>query len=55
MEFCEHHLPGLDGTIVALFPIQNEGNAEWSERLAAVGDPECRTYHVGWAFMARYT
>jgi hypothetical protein len=20
-EFCEHHLPGLDGTTVALFPI----------------------------------
>jgi hypothetical protein len=42
MEFCEHHLSGLNGTIVALydttvdlFPIQNEGNTSWSERLAA--------------------
>jgi hypothetical protein len=22
-EFCEHHLPGLAGTAIALFPIQN--------------------------------
>jgi chromosome segregation ATPase len=26
----------------------------WSECLAAIGDPECLTYHVGWAIMARY-
>jgi hypothetical protein len=25
-EFCERHLPGLAGTAIALFPIQNEGN-----------------------------
>jgi hypothetical protein len=53
-EFCEHHQPGLAGTAVALFPIQNEGNTAWSERLAAVGDPECSAYHAGWAFVARY-
>jgi hypothetical protein len=54
MEFCERHLPGLDDTAVALLPFRNEGNTVWSERLAAVGDPERETYHVGWAFMARY-
>jgi hypothetical protein len=54
MEFCECHLPGLFDTTVALLPIQNEGNAVWSERLAAIGDPECETYHTGWAFTARY-
>jgi NADPH-dependent ferric siderophore reductase len=26
MEFCEHHLPVLDGTTIALLLIQNEGN-----------------------------
>jgi hypothetical protein len=26
MEFCEHHLPGLDGTAITLLPVQNEGN-----------------------------
>jgi hypothetical protein len=54
MEFCEHHLPGLVGTAVALFPIQNDGNAAWSERLAPVGDPKRPTYHAGWAFMVHY-
>jgi hypothetical protein len=54
IEFCEHHLPGLVGTAIALFPVQNEGNTVWSERLAAVGDPERSAYHMGWAFMARY-
>jgi septal ring factor EnvC (AmiA/AmiB activator) len=27
----------------------------WSERLAAVGDPERLTYHAGWVFTACYT
>jgi hypothetical protein len=53
-EFFECHLSSLVGTTIALFPVQNEGNTAWSERLAAVGDPECPTYHAGWAFMARY-
>jgi hypothetical protein len=38
--FYERHLPGVAGTTVALFPIQNVGNTVWSECLAAVGDPE---------------
>jgi hypothetical protein len=46
-EFCERHLPGLAGTAIALFSIQNEGNTAWSERLAAVGDPERPAYHAG--------
>jgi septal ring factor EnvC (AmiA/AmiB activator) len=54
MEFCECHLSGLDGTVVSLFPVQNEGNAAWSELLVTVGAPERLTYHAGWAFMARY-
>jgi hypothetical protein len=53
-EFCEHHLPGLASTAIALFPIQNEGNMAWSERLAAVGDPERSSYHTGWAFTTGY-
>jgi cell division protein FtsB len=54
MEFCEHHLLGLDSTAITLLPIRNEGNAVWSERVAVVGDPELPTYHVGWALMACY-
>jgi DNA repair exonuclease SbcCD ATPase subunit len=54
MEFCERHPPGLDGIAIDLLPVWNEGNAVWSERMAAVGDPELPTYHLGWAFMARY-
>jgi hypothetical protein len=53
-EFCECHLPSLASTAIALFPVQNEGNTAWSERLAAVGDPERSAYHAGWAFIARY-
>jgi cell division protein FtsB len=54
MEFCEHHLPGLVDTTIAMFPIQNEGNTAWSECLVAVGDPERLAYNAGWAFTARY-
>jgi hypothetical protein len=42
MEFYEHHLSSLAGTAIALFPVQNEGNTMWSERLAAMGDPSIR-------------
>jgi hypothetical protein len=54
MEFCEHHLPGLNDTAVALVPVWNKGNIVWSEHLAAVGNPEHETYHVSWAFTACY-
>jgi hypothetical protein len=29
------------------------GNTAWSERVAAVDDPERSAYHVGWAYHAR--
>jgi hypothetical protein len=54
MEFCEHHLPVLDDTTIALLPIRNEGNTVWCERVAAIGDPEPPTHHAGWALTARY-
>jgi hypothetical protein len=54
-EFCESHLSVLDDTTITLLPIQNEGNTEWSERVAAVGNPELPTHHAGWALMARYS
>jgi hypothetical protein len=47
MEFCERHLPVLNDTAIALLPVQNENNAVWSERVAAVGDPELLTHHAG--------
>jgi hypothetical protein len=37
-----------------LLPVQNDGNAVWSERVAAIGDPELPTHHAGWALTARY-
>jgi GTP cyclohydrolase I len=39
MEFCEHHLLGLDGTAIALLPIRNDDNVVWSERVAVVDNP----------------
>jgi hypothetical protein len=53
-EFCERHLPVLGDTTITLLPIRNEGNAVWSERVAAIGDPELLTHHAGWALTARY-
>jgi hypothetical protein len=46
-EFCERHLLVLGDTMIALLPVQNEGNAVWSERVAAIGDPEFPTHHAG--------
>jgi hypothetical protein len=31
-EFCERHLLVLGGATIVLLPIQNEGNAVWSEQ-----------------------
>jgi hypothetical protein len=53
-EFCERHLPVLGDTTIALLPARNEGNTVWSERVAAIGDPELSTHHAGWALSARY-
>jgi hypothetical protein len=53
-EFYERHLPVLSNTAIALLSVRNEGNAVWSERVAAIGDPELPTHHAGWAFTARY-
>jgi hypothetical protein len=53
-EFCERHLPVLDDTAIALLLVRNEGNAVWSERMAAISNPELPTHHAGWALTARY-
>jgi hypothetical protein len=53
-EFCERHLLVLGDTTIALLPVRNEGNAVWSERVAAIGDPELPTHHAGWALTAHY-
>jgi hypothetical protein len=53
-EFCERHLPVLGDTAIALLPVRNEGNAVWSERVTAIGDPEFPTHHAGWVLTARY-
>jgi hypothetical protein len=41
-------------TAITLLPVWNEGNAVWSERVTAIGDPELPTHHAGWALTARY-
>jgi hypothetical protein len=38
-----------------LLPIQNEGNAVWSEHVASVGDPELLTHHAGWLLTTCYS
>jgi hypothetical protein len=53
--FCEHHLLVLGDTTIALQPVQNEGNAVWSERVAATSDLELPTHHAGWALTTRYS
>jgi hypothetical protein len=53
-EFCEHHLPVLGDTAIALLPVRNEGNAVWSERVTTIGDPEFSTHHAGWTLTTRY-
>jgi hypothetical protein len=54
-EFCERHLPVLGNTAITLLPVRNEGNVVWSERVAAISDPEFPTHHAGWALTARYS
>jgi hypothetical protein len=51
---CECHLSVLGDTAIVLLPVRNEGNAVWSERVTAIGDPEFLTHHAGWALTARY-
>jgi hypothetical protein len=53
-EFCEHHLPVLSDTAIALLPVWNEGNAVWSDRVTTISDPEFPTHHAGWVLTARY-
>jgi septal ring factor EnvC (AmiA/AmiB activator) len=53
-EFCERHLLVLGDTAIALLPVRNEGNAVFSERVTAIGDPESSTHHAGWALSACY-
>jgi hypothetical protein len=54
MKFCERHLPVLGDTTIALLLVRNEGNAVWSECVAAIDDAELLTQHASWALTARY-
>jgi hypothetical protein len=53
-EFCERHQPVLDDTAIALLPVQDEGNAVWSARVAATANPEFPTHHASWVLTTRY-
>jgi hypothetical protein len=54
-KFYGRHLPVLSDSAIALLPFRNEGNVVWSERVAAVGDPELPTHHAYWALTACYS
>jgi hypothetical protein len=54
-KFYEHHMPVLGDTTITLLPVQHEGNAMWSERVVAIGDPKLPTHHAGWALTAHYS
>jgi hypothetical protein len=53
-EFSERHLPVLSDTVIALLPVQNEGNMVWSERVTAISEPDFLTHHAGCALTTRY-
>jgi hypothetical protein len=53
-EFCDLHLPVLSNTVIALFPVRNEGSAMWSEHVVTIVDPELPSHHAGWVLMACY-
>jgi hypothetical protein len=55
IEFYERHLSVLGDTAISLLPVRNEGNALWSECMAAVANPKLPTHRAGWALTTRYS
>ena len=53
-EFCGRHLPDTARTPVALFPIQDQGNPRWQERIAAVCDTRQPGHQPRLALLAQY-
>jgi hypothetical protein len=58
MEFCEQHLADTADSPVALFPIRDQGDQTWWERIRASCDEMSPTFHTGFtasSYYAHYT
>jgi hypothetical protein len=58
MEFCEQHLADTADSPVALFPIRDQGDQTWWERIRASCDETSPTFHTGFtasSYYAHYT
>jgi len=51
---CEHSLAATAAMPIALFPIPDQEDPEWQQRLEAVSDLESPRFSAGWAAMAKY-
>jgi hypothetical protein len=52
---CETRLADTAAMPIALFPIRNQEDPMWKQRLEAVSSPEGPHFHAGMAVLARYT
>jgi hypothetical protein len=52
---CESCFTATAAMPIALFPIHNQGDPVWKQRLEAVSDPECPHFHVGMAEYEQYS
>jgi hypothetical protein len=51
---CEIRLADTAAMLIALFPIHNQEDPVWKQRLEAVSNPEGAHFHAGMAALARY-
>jgi hypothetical protein len=51
---CESHLTATTEMPTAFFPIRNQEDPMWQQRLVAMSDPEGPHFHAGVAEMAMY-
>jgi hypothetical protein len=51
---CEQRLPDTAGLAIALYPIRDQDEPEWQQRLEAICDVTRELFHAGWAQMAKY-
>jgi hypothetical protein len=52
---CETRLANTAAMPIALFPIRNQEDPMWKQRLEAVSNPEGPHFHTGMAALAGYT
>jgi hypothetical protein len=51
---CESHLADTAAMSIAFFPIRNQEDPMWKQRLKAVSNPEGPQFHAGMAALAGY-